>query len=74
MELIGKGKERGAVWVASRVPDGYMCSHANQARTRTVDFNDVANVKYAADVVTFAQKLGLYPKAGAPEDFSFSDV
>ena len=22
MELVGKGKEKGAVWVASRVPDG----------------------------------------------------
>lgn len=26
MELIGKGEfERGAVWVARRVPDGYVC-------------------------------------------------
>ena len=33
MELIGKGeKEKGAVWVARRVPDGYICAHANQAR------------------------------------------
>jgi dipeptidase len=33
MELIGKGKhEKGAVWVAMMIPDGYICAHANQAR------------------------------------------
>lgn len=27
--------ERGAIWVARRVPDGYVCGHANQARITT---------------------------------------
>ncbi len=31
-EIIDKGKEQGAVWVARRVPEGYVCGHANQAR------------------------------------------
>ena len=35
MELIGKGQETGAVWVALRVPDGYVSAHANQARITT---------------------------------------
>ena len=35
MELIGKGQEKGAVWVALRVPDGYVAAHANQARITT---------------------------------------
>jgi dipeptidase len=35
MELIGKGQEKGAVWVALRVPDGYVSAHANQARITT---------------------------------------
>jgi hypothetical protein len=74
MELIGKGATKGAVWVASRVPEGYVGSTANQARTRTFAQNDPANVLYSEDVVTFAQSVGLYPKDGAPEDFSFSDV
>ena len=40
LELIGKGKYgKGAVWVASRVPEGYLTATANQARTRT--FNQV---------------------------------
>lgn len=31
-EIIDKGDEQGAVWVARRVPEGYVCGHANQAR------------------------------------------
>ena len=34
-EIIGKDDEKGAVWVARRVPDGYVCGHANQARITT---------------------------------------
>ena len=35
MEMIGKGQEKGAVWVALRIPDGYVSGHANQARIAT---------------------------------------
>jgi dipeptidase len=36
MEMIGKGAgEKGAVWVARKVPDGHISSHANQARITT---------------------------------------
>ena len=34
-EIIDKGEELGAVWVARRVPEGYVCGHANQARITT---------------------------------------
>jgi dipeptidase len=35
-EIIGKGQgNRGAIWVARRIPDGYVCGHANQARIQT---------------------------------------
>ena len=34
-EIIDKGDERGAVWVARRVPEGYVSGHANQARITT---------------------------------------
>ena len=35
-EIIGKGKgNKGAVWVARLIPDGYVCGHANQARIQT---------------------------------------
>ena len=36
MEMIGKGPQnKGAVWVARRIPDGYVSGHANQARITT---------------------------------------
>ncbi len=34
-EIINKGDELGAVWVARRVPDGHISGHANQARITT---------------------------------------
>jgi dipeptidase len=35
-EIIGKGKgNKGAVWVARLIPDGYISGHANQARIQT---------------------------------------
>ncbi len=77
-EVIGKGDyEKGAVWVARRVPDGYICAHANQARITTFDFqkenkwNDPnANTFNSPDVISFARKLGY---KGKDKDFSFSD-
>jgi dipeptidase len=36
MEMIGKGSDdKGAVWVARLIPDGYISGHANQARIQT---------------------------------------
>ncbi len=89
MEMIGKGKgEKGAVWVARRVPDGYVCSHANQARITTFPLDNKKNsissenldeiynpeieCVYAYDVISFAREKGLYE--GKEKDFSFSDV
>lgn len=75
MEMMSKGRHgKGSVWVASRIPEGYIGSHANQARTRTFSRTDPENVQFSADVVTFAQSIGLYPKDAKPEDFSFSDI
>jgi dipeptidase len=35
-EIIGKGPgNKGAVWVARLIPDGYVCGHANQARIQS---------------------------------------
>jgi len=35
-EIMGKGPgNKGAVWVARRIPDGYISGHANQARIQT---------------------------------------
>jgi dipeptidase len=73
LEIISKGAdELGAVWVARRVPDGYVSAHANQARIRTFPLNDPANTLYSADVIDFARDRGWYE--GADEDFSFADT
>jgi len=75
LEMIGKGEyELGAVWVARRVPDGYVTAHANQARITTFPRNDPENCVFSQDVVSFAKAHGLYPKDGSEEDFSFSDT
>eukprot|EP00927_Polykrikos_kofoidii_P024794 TRINITY_DN22449_c0_g1_i1.p1 TRINITY_DN22449_c0_g1~~TRINITY_DN22449_c0_g1_i1.p1 ORF type:complete len:610 (-),score=82.06 TRINITY_DN22449_c0_g1_i1:36-1670(-) len=74
MELIGRGPgEKGAVWVARRIPDGYVGAHANQARIRTFP-RDSKDTLYSPDIVAFAKSKGLYPQDGTDEDFSFADV
>lgn len=73
LEMIGKGKGRkGAVWVAVRIPDGYVSAHANHARITKIKFNDPENYLYSKDVVSFAREMGYFN--GRDEDFSFSDV
>jgi dipeptidase len=73
MELIGKGHYgQGAVWVARRVPDGYVSGHANQARITTFPLDDPENCIYSPDVISFAKDIGIY--AGSDEEFSFSDI
>ena len=73
MDLIGKGPgNTGAVWVARRIPDGYVSAHANQARIRTFPLDDPENCLYAEDVISFAREMGYYE--GKDKDFSFSDT
>ncbi len=73
MELIGKGPgNKGAVWVALKVPDGYVCGHANQSRITTFPLNDPENCLYSKDVIEFARSKGYYE--GPDEKFSFTDA
>lgn len=102
MEIIGKGTnlmqhrrsleyynaDKGAVWVAKRIPDGYISAHANHARIMTFPLADgeisITNqqfdrlhhpsvrVIYAHDVIDFARRKGYYE--GVDSNFSFSDV
>lgn len=88
-EIIGKGEgNKGAVWVARRIPDGYVCAHANHPRITTIPkangknsitfsqrdkiLNPEADCYYSDDVITFARDKGFYN--GKDQDFSFSDV
>lgn len=88
MEVVGKGSpeiikdkkgkiiktkyNKGVVWVARRIPDGFICAHANQSRIRQFPLNDTENCKYSKDVITFAREKGWYK--GEDKDFSFADT
>ncbi len=102
LELIGKGTNmvtdrktkktynanKGAVWVAIRIPDGYVSAHANHARITTFPlengktsissknlnkiFDPSVEVVYAHDVISFARNQKLFD--GKDSDFSFSDI
>ena len=71
MELIGKGTgNKGAVWVAIRIPDDCISAHANQARIQQIPFDDKDNCIYSPDVVSFAREKGYFN--GKDKDFSFA--
>lgn len=73
MEMVGKGaNNKGAVWVAQRIPDDCVSAHANQARITTFPFDDKNNCLYAEDVIAFAREKGYFK--GKNKDFSFSDT
>ncbi len=74
MEMIGPGPGgKGAIWVARRVPDGYICSHANMSRIGEFPTNDPDNCMYSENVISFAIEKGYYdPDSGKP--FSFRDA
>lgn len=102
MEIVGKGTamkydrkikaernvQKGAVWVAVRIPDGYISAHANQARITNFPFADGKTsitekdwdklnspdlrVIYASDVISFAREQAYFD--GDDKAFSFSDV
>ncbi len=91
MEMIGKGKfEKGMLWVARRIPDGYVSGHANQARITTFplakknktsvtskDFKKFMTDKNI-DCIYADDVISFAKKynfyVGKDEDFSFSDV
>lgn len=72
MELIGKGAEKGAVWIAVRIPDNAISGHANEPRIRQVNLKDKQNVMHSKDVVDFARRRGYFK--GKDADFSFADA
>jgi dipeptidase len=73
MDMIGKGKgNRGAVWVARRIPDGYIAGHANHPRIHRFPLSDKANCLYAADIITFAREKGYFK--GSDEEFDFASA
>ncbi|MBR5912230.1 MAG: C69 family dipeptidase [Bacteroidales bacterium] len=91
LEMIGKGKgKKGAVWVARRIPDGYVSGHANQARITTfplakknktsITFKQIDKLFKDSNIdCVYADDVISFAKEmklynGPDEKFSFSDV
>ncbi len=71
MEMIGPGRGgRGAPWVALRIPDGYLCCHANKSRIGEFPKNDPNNFLYSKNVISVAVEKGYFdPNSGKPFNF-----
>ena len=80
MEMIGKGTvmkngtniNKGVVWVAVKIPDGYVSCHANQSRIDRFPLRDPQNCLYSKDVISFARRKGYFN--GEDADFSFCEA
>ena len=73
MDLHPKGVgNKGIVWVARRIPDGYIAAHANQSRIRKIIKNDPDNCLYSDDVISFAEKEGIAQEYNG--EFSYADT
>ncbi len=74
MEMIGKGPDRtGAIWVARRIPDGFISAYANGIRIRQFPMDDPANCLFAPDVVDFAVEMGFW-EADDKRPFNFAEA
>lgn len=76
MDMIGRGKgQKGANWVATRIPDSCICAHANQARTTTIDFKDKKHKQqlWSKDIVRFAREKGYFTGKN-DADFNYQDA
>lgn len=73
LEMIGRGKgQTGALWVATKLPDGTISAHANQARIRQFPQGDPATTLFSKDLISFAREKGWYK--GEDSKFSFVDT
>lgn len=73
MDIHPKGVgNKGIVWVARRIPDGYIAAHANQSRIREIIKNDPNNCLYSKDVISFAKEKGIAKEYKG--EFSFADT
>ncbi len=71
MEMMGTGKGgTGAVWVAVKIPDGYISAHTNMSRIGGFPLKS-PDVKYSKNVISFAIEKGIYnPKTDGKFNFS----
>lgn len=74
LEMVGTGDGgEGAIWVAVRIPDGYISAHANMARIGEFPLDDPENCLYSDNVISFAVEKGYYDPASG-EAFRFNEA
>ncbi|HOG52864.1 MAG TPA: C69 family dipeptidase [Bacillota bacterium] len=70
-EIYGAGPlEKGAIWVAQRVPDDEVGVSANRSRIFVIKENDPDNFMYSKNVFTYAKDLGWWDPAKGPLHFA----
>ncbi|MBO6190185.1 MAG: C69 family dipeptidase [Alloprevotella sp.] len=70
LEMIGKGSERGANWVAVRIPDDAIACHANHSRIHRISQYAPEDVMTSPGLIEFARSRGYF--SGRDADFDFS--
>ena len=89
-EITSKGSEKGALWVARRIPDGYVCGHANQARITTfplmrkesyksIDSRNMKHIFKPEVECVYASDMIKFARqqglfSGKDEEFSYADI
>ncbi|MBP5411855.1 MAG: C69 family dipeptidase [Bacteroidales bacterium] len=71
MEIYGPGKgNKGAVWVAQRVPDDHIAVNANASTIKQIDIKDTANFLCSDNIYSLALDSGWW-KEGEPFVFCY---
>ena len=89
-EITSKGSDKGAVWVARRLPEGYVSGHANQARITTfplmrkesyksIDSRNLRHLSRPEVECVYAADMIKFARSqglfsGKDEEFSFADT
>ena len=74
LEMIGLGPgQLGAIWVAVKIPDGYISAHANKARIGEIPAKPRKEFFYSDNIKTTAIDRGYFDPDG-PEPFSFCEA
>lgn len=73
LEIVGPGKgNKGAIWVAQRVPDGHVSVNANASRIRQIDLGKPDFFMASANVFQVAQDSGWWNPASGPFEFCYA--
>jgi len=73
LEIVGPGKgNKGAVWVAQRVPDDHISVNANGSRIRQINLDDPDYFMASDNVFQVAQDSGWWNPANGPFEFVYA--